>query len=136
MCHGNKAPKPSFSLLALNWPQQMSSAVVSDLRFYKHTGTVCRHSTRAPQSSWGEAAKPTLAFPKLRTAMNPPHQAPSAQESPWGGSLPEICAFPLAFLRGERQQIKSTDGQICGQELSSETTESRSGTVLFRQRGL
>lgn len=63
--------------------------------------------------------------------MNPSHQVPSAQESPWGGDLPEICALHLAFLRGEEQQLKATDSEICGQEPPSQTTKSKSGPTLF-----
>lgn len=109
----------------------MSTAIVSDLRFYKHTGTVCRDLHAPCRAAEGRQLSLGLPFPKLRTAMNPSHQVPSAQGSPWGGNLSEICALHSAFLRGEEQQVNGTDSKICGQEPPGQTTESKSGPTLF-----
>lgn len=38
MFHVEESPQNSFTLLVLNWPQQMSATIVNDLAFYKHSG--------------------------------------------------------------------------------------------------
>lgn len=93
-CHGDKSPRPSCSSLALNWPQQMSSATVSDLRFYKCAGTAPRDFTGAPRTSGGEHRDPRFHFQSPRQQWSHPHA--STQGSP--GSGPSLGSLPCIWL--------------------------------------
>jgi len=84
----------------------MSTAIVSDLRFYKHTGTVCRDFTCSLQSSCGEAMRPTIPFPKPRIAMKPPHGAPPCKGLPGPKASFQSLPYSLALLKRQDPEVK------------------------------
>lgn len=100
----------------------MSAAVVSDLRFYKHSGTVCRDAACAPPSRAGEAPWPRLPFPEPRIAMTPFHRAsPRSRLSGFELALRSL-PYSLALLEMQEQEVKGTIKRFyVGKEASSRT---------------
>lgn len=98
----------------------MSTAIAGDLRFYKHTGTVCRGFTGTPRSSCGEAMQPAIPFPEPRIARKPPHRAPTGRGLPAPEASLRSLLSSLALLKRQEQEVKGTVKKFyLGKETSS-----------------
>lgn len=91
----------------------MSTTIVSDLRFYKHTGTVCRDFYMRPTEQLRGSNATAIPFPEPRIAMKPPHCAP-----PCGDLLglePSLRSLPYSLALLRRQEREGTVKALLGE---------------------
>ena len=109
----------------------MSTTIVSDLRFYKHTGTVCRDFYMRPTEQLRGSNATAIPFPEPRIAMKPPHCAP-----PCGDLLglePSLRSLPYSLALLRRQEREGTVKLSLGKETSSLFTMDLKGSYPGRE---